>query len=148
MLRALQAGWPLLMALVHEALPRDATAMPMMRRIYVEACAGTSPPDAARTLITSYLEEMSLCYGRFTAGTDAEQPTFEAAHKKVYENFQKDQMRSHARREDEVSLKAVRERAAAAAERAAQARATAAAKEGAATAAPPGLAAKAAAKHA
>jgi hypothetical protein len=111
MLRALQAGWPLLMALVEEALPRDKTAGPMLRRIYVESCAGTSPADAARSLITAYFDEISLRYSRFTAGTDLEQPSVEAAHKKVYENFQSDQMRLYARQQTTDALRAVRERA-------------------------------------
>ena len=111
MLRALQAGWPLLMALVDEALPRDRTAGPMLRRIYVESCAGTSPADAARSLITSYFDEISLRYSRFTAGTDSEQPSVEAAHRKVYENFQSDQMRIYARQHTADTLRAVRERA-------------------------------------
>ena len=129
MLRALQAGWPLLMALVDEALPRDRTAAPMLRRIYVEACAGSSPADAARTLIASYFEEVSLRYARFTAGTDSEQPSVEAAHTKVYVNFQSDQMRRYVRQEAADNLRAVRERAERqAAERAAE-KAAAAAKQ-------------------
>ena len=83
----------------------------MLRRIYVEACAGSSPADAARTLITSYFEEVSLRYARFTAGTDSEQPSVEAAHQKVYVNFQSDQMRRYVRQEAADTLRAVRERA-------------------------------------
>ena len=129
MLRAMQAGWPLLMALVDEALPRDSTAMPMLRRIYVEACAGSSPADAARTLINSYFEEVSLRYARFTAGTDSEQPSVEAAHQKVYVNFQSDQMRRYVRQEAADNLRAVRERAERQAAERAQERTAAAAKQ-------------------
>ena len=121
MLRALQAAWPLFMALVEEVLPRDRTAMGMLRRIYVEACAGTGQAEAARGLVTHYFEAMSEAYARFTAGTDSEPPTIEAVHSRLYRTFQQEQMRRHARDESAAQQRSVRERAAAAAERAAAA---------------------------
>ena len=54
---------------------------------------------------------MSLRYARFTAGTDSEQPSVEAAHQKVYVNFQSNQMRRYVRQEAADNLRAVRERA-------------------------------------